>query len=166
MQRALGVGDSEDLEEHELLEAIARRGGTLVVLRVWGSSVSAPLLAVCRRDGTLVSASKNGPRRMTATSLSDELKSDAEAVAVFEAASDSLYLPLSPCISLSFLSPSISLYLPLPQAARRVKRAKAEADLQVRDRTRSREIARDRTRSHRGRGQSSPHPINATERAC
>ena len=142
MQRAPGVGDSEDLEEHELLEAIARRDGTLVVLRVWGSSVSAPLLAVCRRDGTLVSASKNGPPRMTATSLSDELKSDAEAVAVFEAASDSLYVPLSPCIS---LFPSISLYLPLPQAARRVKRAKAEADLQVRDRARSHEIARDRT---------------------
>ena len=119
MQRALGVGDSEDLEEHELLEAIARRGGTLVVLRVWGSSVSAPLLAVCRRDGTLVSASKNGPPRMTATSLSDELKSDAEAVAVFEAASDSLYLPLSPCISLYLpVSPCISLYLPL--AAREV----------------------------------------------
>ena len=112
MQRALGVGDSEDLEEHELLEAIARRNGTLVVVRVWGSSVSAPLLAVCRRDGTLVSASKNGPPRMTATSLSDELKSDAEAVAVFEAASDSLYLPLSPCISL--FPPSIFLYLPLP----------------------------------------------------
>ena len=39
MQRAPGVGDSEDLEEHELLEAIARRDGTPVVLRVWAASL-------------------------------------------------------------------------------------------------------------------------------
>ena len=36
MQRAPGVGDSE---EHELLEAIARRDGTPVVLRVWAASL-------------------------------------------------------------------------------------------------------------------------------